>query len=178
MLCKRSHYLLNGSKRLSLYNVSMAYEKIKHIMRIKFRTATFQPATFLFEDDFYNVAWHIRVGDISPYWGYYDYFKQLIELVGGIVLAGPRLRKSSIISHTNPYPQKQLDNLLEGFQKRIYVFAESPPSGRGPPPGFEFLTDLLPDGIFVNDMDSPSTLYHFANADMVVNFGKWLVFSR
>ena len=55
----------------------------------------------------------------------------------------------------------------------MYMFVESPNSGDGPVPGFEFLVDMVPeDTVFVTDMDAGSTLYHFANADMLVNTGE------
>ena len=57
----------------------------------------------------------------------------------------------------------------------MYVFAEDPGSGSDPPRGFGFLRELTQgEFIFINDMDPPNTLYHFANADLVVNIGKRL----
>ena len=60
----------------------------------------------------------------------------------------------------------------------MYVFAEDPGSGSGPPRGFGCLISrelIQSEFIFINDVDPPSTLYHFANADLVVNIGKRLV---
>lgn len=69
-------------------------------------------------------------------------------------------------------PRVQLVRLLEGFKVKIHVFAEDPGSGTNPPRGFGFLQDLIKgECIFVNDMDTPNTLYHFANADMVISGG-------
>ena len=55
----------------------------------------------------------------------------------------------------------------------MHVFAEDPGSGANPPKGFGFLQGLINgECTFVNDMDPPNTLYHFANADMVISSGK------
>lgn len=62
--------------------------------------------------------------------------------------------------------------LLEGLPFRVHVFSQHDQPGK-PPQGFEFLKTLMPKAVFVNDLDTPTTLYHMANADMVVTSGGW-----
>lgn len=119
-------------------------EKTKWIMRYKFLHSTYQPSgPLVFHRQHYNVAWHIRVGDINLQLGKVDYFLHIAA---------------------------QLEQLLEGFDYRIYFFAEDPFAIDRPPRGYEFLSQL-PQAVFINQMPVDLTLFHFLNADMVITSG-------
>lgn len=65
-----------------------------------------------------------------------------------------------------------LGQLLSGFRVQVYFFSESPTApALAPPDGFGFLAQLVPGAVFVNHMDTQATLYHLANADMVITSG-------
>lgn len=123
-----------------------AYHKVKNIMRCKFLNTKYRPRSdeVVFEKGFYNVAWHIRVGDIARHANDSTYFQ---------VIKG------------------HLDVALQGYQVRHYFFSEDSGSGTGPPTGFPFLKALFTDSYFVNTMGVEPTLYHFANADLLIATG-------
>jgi hypothetical protein len=56
-----------------------------------------------------------------------------------------------------------------------YVFCENRTSDNKPPAGFEFLADIFGEFTYVGDLEAPSTLYHWANADMVITSGARLL---
>lgn len=67
VMCERSHWDQTDGKGFSIFNpsVAMAYDRLKHVIRLKFRQSHFVPRAYLYSEEFYNVAWHVRVGDIT-----------------------------------------------------------------------------------------------------------------
>ena len=83
VVCERSYFHQSGAEGFSIFHpsVAMAYDRLKHVMHVKFRQSTFEPKTYLYSEDFYNVAWHVRVGDINLYADNPGLFQGILILV-------------------------------------------------------------------------------------------------
>jgi hypothetical protein len=77
---------LEGEDKLCLELFHQAFDHLKHVMRTKFRHSRWRPERYIFADDQYNVAWHIRTGDISLHRGEAFFFKRVFEQVGRLSL--------------------------------------------------------------------------------------------
>lgn len=135
-------------------NEPRAFKRIRDIVRCKF---THVPASVLpdlvYDSTAYNVAVHLRVGDISLKKGDIRYWKNLRD---------------------------ELRELTRRFRKVHYYFfvqrGSEDEEGK-PPGGYEFLVDLFPSGgrmfktWFVTEMNEAETLFHMFNADVLVGTG-------
>jgi hypothetical protein len=99
----------------------------------------------------YNVAIHLRVGDIVLHGEDHIFFTNL---------------------------RNNIDRVLRHFlHVHYYFFAEDPKQANGNPPSyFTFLDSIFTENehttvSYINDMDIRSTLFHFMNADMLVITG-------
>ena len=91
MVCERSYFHQSGAEGFSIFHpsVAMAYDRLKHVMRVKFRQSTFVPNVYLYSEEFYNVAWHVRVGDINPHADNPGLFQGILVLVCRFVWVFP-----------------------------------------------------------------------------------------
>lgn len=57
-------------------------ELTKWVMRFKFMHSTYRPERpLVFKPQHYNVAWHIRTGDVMLHWKRTEYFKHIAQQV-------------------------------------------------------------------------------------------------
>ena len=153
VMYERSHWDQTDGKGFSIFypNIAMAYGRLKHIMRLKFRQSHFVPHAYLYSEDFYNVAWHVSVGHITLHADNSVMFENIAAQVGKYADVGGSHRP--FFSWDRPLmwwvyclfppfdypfarPCLQVGKLLEGFKVRKHVFAEDPGSGTNPPRGF------------------------------------------
>jgi len=123
------------------------YEDVKWLMRYKFLTfSTYEPSRILFDITKYNVAWHLRVGDITVHADKRHLFQQVYDHL------------------TN--------DVLPGLDVHHYVFFDARAQVNGPPQAFQFLADIIKSDVtWVGDTDPALTVYHFINADLLVGSG-------
>jgi len=126
-------------------DTGLHFDAVKWIFRAKFMRSRYVPKSeLLYHVTDYNIAWHIRVGDIELHKSDETFFQSILSQI----LPALQFLKSGTIRH--------------------YVFADCEVC---PPPGYYFLEDLLSHPVHVANMDAEDTMYHFVNADMVVETG-------
>lgn len=103
-MCERSHWDQTDGKGLSIFkpSVAMAYDRLKHVMRLKFRRSNFVPQVYLYSEEFYNLAWHVRVGDITLHADNIVMFQNIAAQVGKVCECGYGV--SAISPFTPPLP--------------------------------------------------------------------------
>lgn len=121
-----------------------AYERAKWRMRRKFLSSKYTPTIALKYDRFgYNIAWHLRVGDITPHKGDDAFFRAIYGYIA---------------------------NATSGIGVKVnhYIFTED---RRWPIAGYGALAELLDAPVLLNHLSSEHTMYHWVNADMLVETG-------
>lgn len=120
------------------------FEAVKSVLRWKFSHSRYRPGTYLFDPAEYNVAWHLRTGDITLLQGNRTYFEHL---------------------------WRQIQTITAGLPIRVFFFSSNAAAVKGPPPGFGFLPAVIPGARFVSHLDPPATMYHLVTASMVIETG-------
>lgn len=133
-----------------------AYQSAKWPIRELFYshegTGMFKP---MYDESNYNIALHLRTGDITPHANEVAYFENLIQFV---------TRTLKGITHKYyiffmPQPGFRL-SMLRGKHKNLY------------PVGFESLEHILPkDTVLVSDLGPEASTRHFMASDMLITTG-------
>jgi hypothetical protein len=137
---------VDGVDEACLHADRVRFDDMKWRIRAKFMRSTWIPKNpLLYRKSHLNVALHVRTGDIELHKDEPEFFRALYRYVD--------------------YATQDLD-----IHVHYYVFAECKIC---PPPGFEFLREILPTEStdYVSDMNPEDTMYHFVNANILIETG-------
>jgi hypothetical protein len=133
---------LNDKLKSCFYSKHGAYDLVKWFVRFQYASSPLS-LPLLYKPHIYNVAWHLRVGDITLLKGSCSFFERVHE---------------------------QIMIVTQGLPTHIYFFFKLNVAEDRPPPGYQFLSKFN-NTSFINNIDEASTIHHFLNADMLVTSG-------
>jgi hypothetical protein len=127
-----------------------AYEAYKWHARLLFmRTQSRRYHSIVFDPELYNVAIHLRTGDISLHSNDRQYY-------------------TTLLNHVNTA-------IPIFFSPKFYLFYEGTAENNFSLPNeFSFMQEILPGATLIGNQDAETCLLHFINADMVITAGSSL----